>query len=1134
LVDDGERDLDGWSRALYDTLERSVRIRRNETELREDANPVIAVAARTLFGIADWQSTAERRHRRHGQRRPYDKLYGGVVVEWEWDMRPARRSHGAEQAIDYLDGLREELGRQEVFTAVVCDGKQWGFLAVDPPTGTTDLFHQMDVAPGDRFEWRRNSEAACRRFLELLGTKTASAVTPAGLAAAFGPDGDCAQLLVSLLSEALSSRAPDDRVDTLYREWKRSLDVAYGDLDQVAGKTADLVRTQYKLPQQRPLGEYLFSLHTYFALVARLIAVEVLAISSNERSSRPTNWLALSDDELAQKLEELDAGEIPRGLDIQNLFEGDVFSWFLGVSRSNTDLMGGLRAVISIIDQFAFPRIAFGANPAADVLRDLYQVLVPRPLRRALGEFLTPTWLAEACLDAVSTVTDSLKTGRVLDPCCGTGTFLLPVLRSRVSRLRTSGEKETSHRDVQEVLNDVVGFDINPVAVIAARVNYLVSLGDLAALGPITLPIWRADSIRVPTAPPAQTTGDNPRLLGRRYKEVPTSLPAPFPIPPALATAEGMASLGRFLEAALRRTKEAGCVELAVSLETHVDPRGANPLNLTAAEWRELLDVATELFVQLWNLKRQRRNGVWIRIIENSFAPLFEDRFDVVVGNPPWVTWTRLPEQWRLATQPLWERYGLWKIPSESGGGSRSLASTDVATLVFAVALERYLKPHGIIGLLTPDSLLTGDPGGRAFRRFHLKQEPASEQESVSVPFRIRRVEDWTRIGPFQPDASNRPVFLVAGREEQHEFPVPTIRWERVSPGLRLESSWAKVRLQLRPAKGASNPVDRSVPYSAWSFQAEGAPELIEGGSNNWQFGKGFDTRGANGVYFVRVVVPVDAKGRVRIENIAAAGRDSTVRTTQGFVESALVYPLLRGRDVGHWVASPSGYVLAPYDPDSPAELLTQQSFLRYPEAYAWLSRHRRFLAARKTPPTRQWNMKGDDWCRLDGPIDHMLAGHLVVVRELQNRPAAAVIEPRYNEQLRRTCRPMLDHKLVFCSVSSLDEAVYLAAFINSTPVQDLLASFANQVAVSPQTLARLPVPPFDPEESTDVSALVAAGLAILRSNDPYSEWSAQARGIDDAVLRLLKRDPSEYQPQPRRPSPAKRGKEPTGSMPLF
>jgi hypothetical protein len=178
--------------------------------------------------------------------------------------------------------------------------------------------------------------------------------------------------------------------------------------------------------------------------------------------------------------------------------------------------------------------------------------------------------------------------------------------------------------------------------------------------------------------------------------------------------------------------------------------------------------------------------------------------------------------------------------------------------------------------------------------------------------------------------------------------------------------------------------------------------------------------------------------------------------------------------------------------------------------------------------------MQGDDWCRLDGPIDHMLAGHLVVVREIQHRPAAAVVEARYDVSLKRTCRPMVDHKLTFCSVSTQDEALYLAAFINSTPVQDLLASFANQVGVSPQTLARLPIPAFDMDGDGDAKTLGEAGRAILESSDPLNERTAQAGTIDDAVLRLLDQDPTQYRPQPQRPRPTSRRREETGTEPLF
>jgi hypothetical protein len=285
----------------------------------------------------------------------------------------------------------------------------------------------------------------------------------------------------------------------------------------------------------------------------------------------------------------------------------------------------------------------------------------------------------------------------------------------------------------------------------------------------------------------------------------------------------------------------------------------------------------------------------------------------------------------------------------------------------------------------------------------------------------------------------------------------------------------------------------------------------------------------------VRTIVAVNADGLIRIENIPEAGRDRSVRKTVGLVEAALVYPLLRGRDVAAWLSVPSGYVVVPYDPDSPAELLTQTSFDRFPATYTWLSRHRTFLSNRSTPPTRNWKMRGDDWCRLDGPIPHLFAGHLVVVREMQNRPAAAVVEPRYDDRLKRITRPMVDHKLTFCSVSSLDEAAYLAAFINSTPVQDLLASFANQVGVSPQTLARLPIPSFEPEQNLEAATLARLGLAVLRAPDRAAEALAREQEVDETVLRLLNQDPTQYQPQPRRRTSRSRvAKDAAGTTPLF
>jgi hypothetical protein len=164
--------------------------------------------------------------------------------------------------------------------------------------------------------------------------------------------------------------------------------------------------------------------------------------------------------------------------------------------------------------------------------------------------------------------------------------------------------------------------------------------------------------------------------------------------------------------------------------------------------------------------------------------------------------------------------------------------------------------------------------------------------------------------------------------------------------------------------------------------------------------------------------------------------------------------------------------------------------------------------------------MDGDDWCRIDGPLSHMGGEHLVVVREQSERPAAAVVDAVFDFDLGRSASPLIDHKLLFCSVESRDEALYLAAFINSTPVQDLLASFANEIAVSPTTLRRLPVPAWD-DTNEKMKALADAARPISGSDDVEAQLVSAQPVMDALVLQLLAEDPEVFQTQTPRRAPS-------------
>lgn len=304
---------------------------------------------------------------------------------------------------------------------------------------------------------------------------------------------------------------------------------------------------------------------------------------------------------------------------------------------------------------------------------------------------------------------------------------------------------------------------------------------------------------------------------------------------------------------------------------------------------------------------------------------------------------------------------------------------------------------------------------------------------------------------------------------------------------------------------------------SAWSFRASNAPALIAGGSNRYEFGVGLHTRGANGIYFCRIIEADRAGQQVLIENLPQEGRNREITATRGWVESAVVHSLLRGRDVQEWTARPSRHFILPHDPSNLDKVL-KDSVLRehYPKARKWLRRHYDILSARAAPPTRSWKMDGDDWCRVDGALGHMDARHLVVVREQQARPAAAVVDATMDFDLNRRSTPLIDHKLMFCSVPSRAEALYLVAMINSTPMQDLLVSFANSIAISPTTLRRLPIPDFDLEVDA-ISRIVDLAIDIASEPDPRSRLAGERSNLDKLSLQVVESDPELYKPQPRR-----------------
>ena len=72
---------------------------------------------------------------------------------------------------------------------------------------------------------------------------------------------------------------------------------------------------------------------------------------------------------------------------------------------------------------------------------------------------------------------DKWLAARLLDPTCGSGSFLLEVIEQK--RRAALAEGWSAEQTVDMLTTTVWGFDLNPLAVQSSRVNFLIAIADL-------------------------------------------------------------------------------------------------------------------------------------------------------------------------------------------------------------------------------------------------------------------------------------------------------------------------------------------------------------------------------------------------------------------------------------------------------------------------------------------------------------------------------------------------------------------------------------------------------------------------------------------------------------------------------
>jgi SAM-dependent methyltransferase len=891
----------------------------------------------------------------------------------------------------------------------------------------------------------------------LAGTASGIALTAENLNRDFSIEQLRTQNILRALMQGLMNalvKSPDQMVTNLFKQWRTFFSQSIDYSEAFGGRKLEPLKRWVRkagltINTPKEAECFFFVLHTYFALLVKLIAWLALSRHLAVKLGVPSfgELISADSDTLHRRLRELEEGGIFRAFGLTNLLEGDFFAWYL--YAWDKPIEDAIRELLKRLDEYDPTTLSILPEESRDLFKKLYHYLLPREIRHNLGEYYTPDWLAQRLLNQVDSefftadphknerrLREKLLNIRWLDPACGSGTFLVLI----IARMRQLGEalfiNETEL--LNAILRNVVGFDLNPLAVLTARVNYLLAIADLLEhrRGEVTIPVYLADSVRTPAM------GDTLETAGAY--EFPTAV-GTFSVPAVLCTKERFDRFCNILEESVRAQ---------ISPDAFIS-RIERELKLAPPEWQQRdADLAREVYGRILNLHRQGVNGIWARLLKNNFAPLTVGQFDYIVGNPPWVNWEHLPDGYRDSdsTRKLWARYQL--AGTFRGGRPRlGAVKVDISALMTYTVMDTLLKPGGRLGFVITQSLFKTAGAGAGFRRFSIPWG-----DGRRTPLRILCVEDMVSLQPFE-GASNRTAVMVLEKGKPTAYPVPYTVWRKQGrKRFTYDSTLEEVTNATVRLKFVAEPVNPSDPTSPW---LTARPKVIRAirkvlDKSDYVAHAGAYTGGANAVYWVDIYKRPD--GLVVVRNITEGARVRVNEVTEP-IEPDLLYPLLRGRDVQRWKAEPSAYIIVPRLHNNPNQVIPANQMQRqYPHTYGYLKRFEDVLLRRADAMVRSALERGEPFYFYGAVGTYTFAPWKVVWTRLA-RIEAAVVGLHEGKPI----VPQETVTLVECS--SANEAHYICALVNSSPFQFAAISYSQEGGKSMGSmhiLEHIRIPRFD------------------------------------------------------------------------
>jgi hypothetical protein len=258
---------------------------------------------------------------------------------------------------------------------------------------------------------------------------------------------------------------------------------------------------------------------------------------------------------------------------------------------------------------------------------------------------------------------------------------------------------------------------------------------------------------------------------------------------------------------------------------------------------------------------------------------------------------------------------------------------------------------------------------------------------------------------------------------------------------------------------------------------------------------EGVNTGGLNGAYFVEAKERYP-DGTVLVQNLWDVGKIKCAKV-QLPVEGDLLFPLARGRSVGRWHVEANCHILMVQDPKTqkghPEEWLQKT----HPLTWAYLRKFEKQLRARKAFQ-KFFDPKRDPFYSMYSVGEYTLARHKVVWMDISLTMKAAVMSAEGKAPI-----VLPEHTVMFISTDSAQEAHYLAAVLNSAPVNAVVSGYIVDNHISTHPIENIVIPRFRADDTVHVSLAKISREAHRTAVKGDAASAEIAKQLDETVERL-------------------------------